>query len=38
MKNDRKQFSRRDFLAALAHGMPDCAGLELGFVRLAMLA
>ena len=27
-----------DFLAALAHGMPDCAGMALGFDRLAMLA
>jgi lysyl-tRNA synthetase class 2 len=27
-----------DFLAALAHGMPDAAGIALGFDRLAMLA
>ena len=27
-----------DFLAALAHGMPSCAGIALGFDRLAMLA
>jgi lysyl-tRNA synthetase class 2 len=27
-----------DFLAALAHGMPNCSGIALGFDRLAMLA
>ncbi len=27
-----------DFLAALAHGMPACAGIAMGFDRLAMLA
>ena len=28
----------QDFLAALDHGLPDCAGIALGFDRLAMLA
>lgn len=27
-----------DFLAALDHGLPDCAGIAMGFDRLAMLA
>jgi lysyl-tRNA synthetase class 2 len=27
-----------DFLAALAHGLPDCAGIALGVDRLVMLA
>ncbi len=27
-----------ELLAALAHGMPDCSGIALGFDRLAMLA
>ena len=27
-----------DFLAALAHGMPQAGGIALGFDRLAMIA